>query len=144
MKVFIVSYVMLLCVASSALAQPLVRSSIRCEDNSLPVTAPVSAVFAGAANSQIVALDADKQIRVFRWILQSTADVQMKFVYGTGANCATAETSLTDRIDPFSTVNRPVDSEELSRPIIAPTGKALCLDSSGAATISGYVTYCQE
>jgi hypothetical protein len=136
--------VVLLVGPASAWAQPVFRSSIRCEDQSLPVTTPVNAVFAGAGNSQIVALAAGKQVRVFRWILQSTADVQIKFVYGTGTNCGTGEVTLTDRIDPFSTANRPVDSEELDHPIIAPAAQALCLDASGVATITGYVTFCRE
>lgn len=143
----IVALILILCtfvLAHEVWAQPIVRPSIRCEDGTLPITQPVSAVFAGAGNSEIVPLDATKSIRIFRWILQSTADVQLKFVQGTGTNCGTGEVTVVNRIDPFSLVNRPVDSEELDKPIIAPIGKALCLDSSAAATMSGYVTYCIE
>jgi hypothetical protein len=133
--------------ATAASAQPVTSgagTSVRCADGTFPITAPVSEVFGGAANNEIVALTASKEIRLYRWILQSTADVQLKFVQGTGTDCATSEIAVTNRIDPFSTVNRPVDSEHLVTPIIAPAGKALCLDASGAATITGYISYCVD
>lgn len=141
---FLIFLLSFLFMVQPAHAQPAVRYSIRCEDSTLPVTAPVNAVFGGAANVEIVPLSASKQIRVFRWILQSTVDVQLKFVQGTGTNCGTGEVTLVDVINPFSLVNRPVDSEVLDKPIIAPASKALCLDSSAAATITGFVIYCSE
>lgn len=144
MKRTILPLLFILLMATAASGQPVASSTVRCSDGTLPLTAAVSEVFAGAANNEIVALSAGKEVRLYRWVLQSTADIQLKFVQGTGTDCATAEVALTNRIDPFSTVNRPVDSEHLLTPIVAPAGKALCLDSSGAATITGYVTYCLD
>jgi hypothetical protein len=126
----------------SAHAQPVVNTSVRCEDGAFAITAPITEVFAGAGNNEIVALAPLSRIQVHRWQLQSTADIQLKFITGTGTDCATGETDLTGRMDIFSTVNRTVDSLTLSPPMTLPVAKALCLDASGAATITGAVTYC--
>jgi hypothetical protein len=145
MKILILSLMFFLLPASLVLGQsPVTRSSYACLDGSLPVSTSLAKTFAGAGNSEIVALAADKQIRAFRWYLQSTADVNIKFVYGTGTNCDTGETDLVGKISPFATVDRPVDSEELFPPIIVPVAQALCIDSSGAATLTGWVIFCRE
>lgn len=136
------SLCLLFATLSSAWAQPIVRLNTRCEDGTFAITAPVAKVFAGAGNGQIVPLTAASRIQVFRWQLQSTADVGLKFIYGTAVDCGTGETDLVGKMNIFSTVDRTVDSQLLTPPLTVPVSQALCLDSTGAATITGAVTYC--
>lgn len=118
---------------------------ILCKNGTLAQPIPLNLVFSGSGNLQAIAAVTDNYIKTYRWWLQSTVDVQLQFTQGTGTNCATGNAVLTQRIDPFSTANRPVDSELLNPPLVTTAiSKALCLNSSAAATITGALFVCQE
>jgi hypothetical protein len=136
---------LILVLASRVDAQPIVRVSPLCTDNTQPKTVAVSETHAGSDHQQVIAGVASKKIYIYQWVLESSADVGFKFTEGTGTDCVTGTADLTQAINPFSTVNRPVDSESMYKAIVTNTAAdALCLFADGAATIQGFLIYCQE
>lgn len=94
-----------------------------------------------AATTQVVALEAGRAIRVCGFWLSLAAAGTVKWVYGTGTNCATGTTDISDATT--LATGTPL-SVFISNGFLFKTGvgAALCLTTTGAsATAEGLVSY---
>lgn len=97
---------------------------------------------AAATTAQIVALSTTKAIFVTSFNLYAAGTGTIKFVYGTGTNCATGGTDLTGAYPMKDAGNISVGSG-LGYVLFVPIGKALCITTSATAQISGSLSYAQ-
>jgi hypothetical protein len=112
---------------------------------SLPKTASFSQTSL-SGSLQIVAAVSGTKIQVLGWDINTLAATNLKFVEGTGTNCATGATNTTGIFNAGG-ANTAVTSPLylLSTPIYTTTASdALCINSGSSTTVSGFLTYCQE
>lgn len=98
------------------------------------LSAPVTLTAAGS--TQIVGLTAAQSIRVCHFSASFQAPVDLKLVYGTGANCAAGPADVTGI---YSTVM--AIALDFTTPLVAASANALCVNLGAAVTGGGVVTY---
>jgi hypothetical protein len=137
-----------LALVGSAFAQAPERQSVACPSGAPFVTAAVDATFSGAGDSQLVAGAVRTKILLYRWWIHSdSGTVAIKFTEGTGTNCGTGTANVTGVFHTFAAAasDTAVDSGDRPIPLSTNTAaNALCLNSSAAAVLSGFVVYCRE
>lgn len=92
--------------------------------------------------TQIVALSSGKKIYVTNFNLHSAGTTTSKFVYGTGSNCGTGTTDLTDLYD-FTASDGIVSGGGLGPVLVVPASNALCVSNSAAVHVGGSLAYTQ-
>ncbi len=103
-----------------------------------------------ATTTQFVALAAGQKIRVCAYQIQGSTTAtatSFRFVYGTGANCATGTTNITpawslaaNGANAQSFINHGMGAGELFQ---TAAGNALCGTNSAAGTVNIFITYTQ-
>jgi hypothetical protein len=93
-----------------------------------------------ATTVEIVALSASQKIWVGAFSLLAGGTGNIKFVYGTGTNCATGITDLTGNYN-LTAQNGVAQGSGLGAVLVVPSGNALCVTTSAAVQMSGHVTY---
>lgn len=117
-----------------------------CPDGSLVKTAKI-ATGAVSGSKQAVALTAGKKIAIYGFTLVSnTSAINIKFVEGTGSDCATGATDLTGvMFQATANVAFTSPATMLQAPLITNVvGDALCTNTSGSATVTGELRYCNS
>ena len=94
---------------------------------------------ATATTTEIVPLTANKVIYVSFVHVESAGTGNVTFVYGSGTNCGSGTTSIGGAIS-LTAQTGFVGSGGLGPVIAVPVGKALCLTTSAAVQISGWLT----
>lgn len=92
--------------------------------------------------TQVVALSSGKKIYVTNFNLHSAGTTTAKLVYGTGSNCGTGTTDLTDLYD-LTASDGMVVGNGLGAVLIVPASNALCVFDSGAIHVGGSLAYTQ-
>jgi hypothetical protein len=109
-----------------------------------PRQAKLSAAISATASAQLVALQSGQVVYVCGFNYTSTGtNPTTKFVYGTGAVCATGQVALTGTYAPTagSAVMKPWDGTGFQ----TAAGNALCLVIAGTTpSIQGVVTYVKK
>jgi len=95
---------------------------------------------ATATTVEIVALTASQKIYVASLSIIAGGTGNIKFVHGTGVNCATGTTDLTASYNLTAQVGLGLGGG-LGAVLIVPAGGALCVTTSAAVQMSGHVTY---
>jgi len=96
-----------------------------------------------ATTTQIVAISGTTVIYVcgFTFDKSSAAGTAFQFVYGTGASCATGQAILTAAMD--GPAAWAVSGSGLGTIFRTAAAQALCITSTGAIGLQGFVTYSQ-
>lgn len=92
--------------------------------------------------TQVVALSSGKKIYVGSFNLHSAGTTTSKWVYGTGSNCGTGTTDLTDLYD-FTASDGMAVGSGLGPVLVVPASNALCISNSAAVHVGGSVAYTQ-
>lgn len=95
-----------------------------------------------ATTTQLVALASSQQIRVTGLTVVAGGTGNITFVYGTGSNCGTGTTSLSGAIPLVANVGFTMGAG-LGPVLIVPASQALCITTSAAVQMSGWITYAQ-
>ena len=95
---------------------------------------------AATGPTEVIPLTAGQTIRVcnFTASVDAGAALDVSFVYGTGANCATGTTTIAGPFDQITSFG-PTFSQ--GAPLTIPVGNALCLTNSAATAFTGVVIY---
>lgn len=101
-------------------------------------SAPIS--ISSAADLQLVALTAGKQVHVCAYNFLANGAVAVTLEYGTGTNCATGKTSITGAYPLTGQTGLSAGSGN-GQLFAAPVGAAVCINSNAAQTVSGLITY---
>jgi hypothetical protein len=110
-----------------------------CNDPTLTQSVPVSQS-ALNGNAEVVGLTASQTIYVCGFSLMSSANANLRFVYGTGSACATGETAITGAY-PLLANQGLVHANAGAIQFKTASANALCIETSAAANIAGVVTY---
>lgn len=102
------------------------------------LTAPINV--STATTTQIVALSGTTLIRVTGLAVIAGGTGNITFVYGTGSNCGTGTTSLTGAFPLVANAGLTIGGGVV---LMVPSGQALCVTTSAAVQMSGFVTYAQ-
>lgn len=127
--------------SSPALAQT--SSILKLPDNTGPVTfstASAKLSISTATTTQVVALTAAKRILVTSFNFHSAGTTTFKFVYGTGTNCGTGTTDLTDIYDLVASDGM-TSGNGAGVILFVPAGNALCIFNSAAVHVGGSLAY---
>lgn len=92
--------------------------------------------------TQIVALSSGKKIYVTNFNLHAAGTTTTKLVYGTGTNCGTGTTDLTDVYD-FTAADGMVVGNGLGPVLVVPASNALCVANTAAIHVGGSIAYTQ-
>ncbi len=95
-----------------------------------------------ATTAEIIAAVSGKIIYISNWNVISSAAGTLKFVYGTGTNCATDPTDLTGAYT-FGTSTVISVGNGIGSIITVPPGKALCITSASTINAQGSLSYSQ-
>ena len=95
-----------------------------------------------ATTTQVVALTSGKSVYVCGFAINGGGATTAKLVYGTGTSCGTGTTSLTPAFTLASGTMLSLGGG-LGYVTKAPSGNALCVTNSAAATANVFVTYTQ-
>ncbi len=92
-----------------------------------------------SGDTQIVALSGATRVRICHISWASASAINVKFTYGTGANCGTGTADLTGAYQNVATgaLDFPVSQ------LAAPASQALCINLSGAVATAGVILYAQ-
>jgi hypothetical protein len=102
-------------------------------------SAPVNVT--AAATTQLVALASSQVIRVCSFVITESLAGTAKFVYGTGANCATGTTDITGAM--VLATNASIQLSAVNGSLFrTAASNALCL-AAVTGNITGFVTYAQ-
>jgi hypothetical protein len=110
-----------------------------CNDPTLTQSVAVSQS-ALNGNAEVVGLTASQTIYVCGFSLMSSANANLRFVYGTGSACATGETAITGAY-PLLANQGLVHANAGAIQFKTASANALCIETSAAANIAGIVTY---
>lgn len=102
--------------------------------------APIAITFGAPGTSQVIAATASKKVYVCGYHFETSASATLKFVEGTGSSC----TSPADVTGAASIAQWGAVVMALSPYAVAFTntaGSTLCLNSSAAATVGGWISY---
>lgn len=103
-------------------------------------TAPINV--STATTTQLVALSGSTQTYVTGLAVIAGGTGNITLVYGTGTNCGTGTTSLSGAIPLIANAGFTLGSG-LGPVVVVPAGQALCVTTSAAVQMSGFVTYTQ-
>jgi hypothetical protein len=95
-----------------------------------------------ATTTQIVALSGSTVTYVTGLAVIAGGTGNITLVYGTGSNCGTGTTSLSGAIPLIANAGLTLGSG-LGPVVVVPAGQALCVTTSAAVQMSGFVTYTQ-
>lgn len=95
-----------------------------------------------ATTTQLVALSGSTLIRVTGMAVVAGGAGNITFVYGTGSSCGTGTTSISGAIPLVANVGFTMGAG-LGPVLIIPAGQALCITTSAAVQMSGFLTYAQ-
>jgi hypothetical protein len=95
-----------------------------------------------ATTTQLVALSGTTKIYVTGLTVVAGGTGNITFVYGTGSACGTGTTSLSGAIPLIANAGLSLGSG-LGAVLMVPAGQALCITTSAAVQMSGFVTYAQ-
>ncbi len=95
-----------------------------------------------ATTTELVALSGSTQVRVTGIVVIAGGTGNITFVYGTGTACGTGTTSLSGAIPLIANAGLTIGGG-LGSVLVAPAGQALCVTTSAAVQMSGFVTYTQ-
>ncbi|MEY4427850.1 MAG: hypothetical protein RLZZ182_539 [Pseudomonadota bacterium] len=95
-----------------------------------------------ATTTQLVALSGSTQIYVTGLAVIAGGTGNITLVYGTGSACGTGTTSLSGAIPLIANAGFTLGSG-LGPVVVVPAGQALCITTSAAVQMSGFVTYTQ-
>lgn len=95
-----------------------------------------------ATTTQLVALSGTTKIYVTGLAVIAGGTGNITFVYGTGSSCGTGTTSLSGAIPLVANAGLTLGSG-LGAVLMVPAGQALCVTTSAAVQMSGFVTYAQ-
>lgn len=95
-----------------------------------------------ATTTQLVALSGSTQIRVTGLTVVAGGTGNITFVYGTGSNCGTGTTPISGAIPLVANVGFTMGAG-LGPVLIIPASQALCITTSAAVQMSGWITYAQ-
>lgn len=111
------------------------------------LTAPIQcdtyapfANLATATTAEIVALTASRTIYICGWHVMASGTTSVTLKYGTGTNCGTGTTSLTDTYDLTAQAGL-VDRAAYYQGLKGASANALCVTNSAAVKITGGVYY---
>lgn len=100
-----------------------------------------------AATTQIVALSGATKIRICSALISNNnaTATTLKFVEGTGANCATGQTDVTALMNIGATSTAPIVIPwgSAAAPVTTTGGDALCFTSSAASSLEITITFAQ-
>lgn len=111
-------------------------------DRAVHCTNSVSISVAAATTTQLVAISGTTRIRVCAFTLVSAGVNTAKFVRGTGAACATGTADLTGAMT-FATASNVPMSSGAGWLFQGNAGDALCLTTTAAVQMSGFLSYAQ-
>lgn len=106
-------------------------------------SSPIAITFGGAGTSQVVAAVSSKKVYVCGFYVVSTAQVSLKLVEGTGSTCTTPS-DVTGAAAVGVNGGWVVGLSSFPVPLTANASSTLCLNSTGAATVGGWVSYTQQ
>jgi hypothetical protein len=92
--------------------------------------------------TQVVALSSGKKIYVTNFNLHSAGATTTKWVYGTGTNCGTGTTDLTDLYD-FAASDGIISGGGLGPVLVVPASNALCITNTASVHVGGSIAYTQ-
>jgi hypothetical protein len=95
-----------------------------------------------ATTTQLVALSGTTKIYVTGLAVIAGGTGNITLVYGTGSSCGTGTTSLSGAIPLVANAGFTLGSG-LGAVLMVPAGQALCITTSAAVQMSGFVTYAQ-
>lgn len=95
-----------------------------------------------ATTTQIVALSSGQKIYVSGGAIVSSGTNTITLKYGTGANCGTGTTSLTGPMA-FTAQTGVGFNSGFGASVVVPAGNALCITTSAAVQLSGWMSYAQ-
>ena len=95
-----------------------------------------------SGSSQMIAAVSGKAIYVCGYTILSAGTVNVKFVSGTGSNCATGPTNLTPAFQLTAQVGA-VDGSQYYRGLGAAASKAFCINASAGVAVQALVYYAQ-
>ena len=95
-----------------------------------------------ATTAEVVALSSGKKIYVTGWDAIANGTTTFKWVYGTGTNCGTGTTDLTDAYDLTAQAGLSRGTG-LGPILVVPASNALCAVDSQAIHVGGSVSYTQ-
>lgn len=95
-----------------------------------------------ATTTQLIALSGSTKIYVTGLAVIAGGTGNITFVYGTGSNCGTGTTSLSGAFPLIANAGLTLGSG-LGAVLMVPAGQALCVTTSAAVQMSGFVTYAQ-
>ena len=104
--------------------------------------ATVAINVSSATTTQLVALSGTTKIYVTGLTVVAGGTGNITFVYGTGTNCGTGTTSLSGAIPLIANAGLSIGGG-LGAVLMVPAGQALCVTTSAAVQMSGFVTYAQ-
>lgn len=130
-----------LVVISALLALSIMVVPHRVQADPVACNSVYNAGASSSTTSQQVAAVAGKTIYVCAFVMTAASASTAQFVYGTGSNCGTGQTSLTNamNIAAGGAVSIGSGSGVLFQ---VPAGQALCL-AAGTANVTGFITYAQ-
>lgn len=105
-------------------------------------SATVAVNVSTATTTQLVALSGSTQIYVTGLAVIAGGTGNITLVYGTGSSCGTGTTSLSGAIPLIANAGFTLGSG-LGPVLVVPAGQALCITTSAAVQMSGFVTYTQ-
>ena len=105
-------------------------------------SATVAVNISTATTTQIVALSGSTQIYVTGITIVAGGTGNVTIVYGTGSACGTGTTSVSGAMPLVANSGFSIGSG-LGPVIVLPAGQALCITTSAAVQMSGFVTYTQ-
>jgi hypothetical protein len=95
-----------------------------------------------ATTTELVPLVAGRSVRVCALLEESMGTVQATWVYGTGVNCSAGQTPLTGPLF-LTTGEAHFPGSGVGALFRTPPGNALCIVTTGAGNLHGWVTYAQ-
>lgn len=139
----------LACVPSSASAQlpvqipsaPSWSITERCYDTSKATSVIISTATAG--DLELVSATASQIVYVCGWNFISSGTNTIRFIYGTGSNCATGQTGLTGIYAVTAQVGMAIPNTGAIQ-TKTPASNALCIEIGSSVQVSGMLTYVKE
>lgn len=125
-------YASYLCADSSATCAPVAQGA-----------STVAINVSTATTTQLVALSGTTSIYVTHLNVIAGGTGNITFVYGTGSNCGTGTTSLSGAYNLTAQAGLAAGAG-LGPVMVVPAGRALCVTTSAAVQMSGFLTYSQR
>lgn len=128
--------------ASNIFAAPIMKEASG--NLVLPITCDNFTPFADSSSGskQLVALSSGKTVYICGYNMVASGTVSVKLLYGTGTNCGTGSTDMTDAYD-LTAQNGIVDHPGEYNGLKTAVSNALCVNLSAAVKVAGGVYWTQ-